>query len=109
MSDVIGNAVLLSVRNFFSLDNYLQVLRIVFNATFFEVGSVTFHNLKSLELQEFTFTLAVPTKFSPTFPKHSQKSFRSYVNYDGAPQPLTGHVLASLKLIVTLCHLVLSS
>ena len=54
MPDINGSAVLLNLRNIFSLQNYLRLLATALNATFFEVVSVTFHNLNSSESQEFT-------------------------------------------------------
>ena len=57
MPDLNGNAVLLNLRNISSLENYLQLLATALNATFFEVVSVTFHNLNSSESQEFALTV----------------------------------------------------
>ena len=54
MPDINGKAVLLNLRNIVSLQNYLRLLATALNATFFEVVSVTFHNLNSSESQEFT-------------------------------------------------------
>ena len=50
MPDINGKAVLLNLRNIVSLQNYLRLLATALNATFFEVVSVTFHNLNSSDL-----------------------------------------------------------
>ena len=50
MPDINGKTVLLNLRNIFSLQNYLRLLATALNATFFEVVSVTFHNLNSSDL-----------------------------------------------------------
>ena len=50
-------AVLLNLRSIVSLENYFQMLATALNASFFEVVSVTFHNLNSSESQEFTLNI----------------------------------------------------
>ena len=57
MPDMNGKAVVLNLRNIFSLENYLQLLATALNATFFEVVSVTFHNLNSSESHDFALTI----------------------------------------------------
>ena len=57
MPDINGKAVLLNLRSIVSLENYFQMLATAVNASFFEVVSVTFHNLNSSESQEFTLNI----------------------------------------------------
>ena len=66
MPDMNGKAVLLSLRNIFSLENYLQLLATAVNATFFEVVSVTFHNLNCSQSQEFALTINPRKRKHPT-------------------------------------------
>ena len=66
MPDMNGKAVLLSLRNIFSSENYLQLLATEVNATFFEAVSVTFHNLNCSQSQEFALTINPRKRKHPT-------------------------------------------